>query len=664
MFCKKKTVVVSEEKPVLVDKKSNGFYASFEPSGSDDEVKKAMIAQKAFPVIPNLPKIPVGMDGDDQISHGMDAAMLKSAFSVNANQLPDALFGWYTNQSFIGHQACAILAQNWIINKACVVPAKDSLRKGWELTVNDGTNADIDELAKLRRLDKKYGVKKFLSEYEQFRRVFGVRIAIFVVKSGDRKYYEKPFNIDGVTKGSYKGLLQVDPYWITPELDIDASSNPATQHFYEPTFWRINGQRYHRSHLVISRYSELPDVLKPSYIYGGLPLPQLIYERAYAAERTANEAPQLAMTKRTTGLYIDMEAALGKQSQIEEKMSFWAKFRDNFGIKLLGTEEKMEQFDTSLADFDSVIMSQYQLVAAIAGMPATKILETSPKGFNTTGEFETVSYHESLETIQDDVYQPILEGHYERLIKSEGLSFDVDITWNPLKTMDDKEVAELNESKSRTDTALAAAGAIDGFDIRNRIAEDEKSGYNGIELAPSATSQETEVEEEEINEDAENFTKQEDQFDWVQGIDAIENGYVSVRPRMRDAAKYFAAAAKAGIEDLIEPDKMHVTVMQSSEPIPSPDYDWHPSIATPTGEIKVIGDGEYQAIAIMLDSEDLDNRHEEIRLMGGVHSYAEFVPHISLKYKPTDQDIQRIQNIDISSEPIILMDERWSSTKD
>ncbi len=34
------------------------------------------------------------------------------------------------------------------------------------------------------------------------------------------------------------------------------------------------------------------------YNYFGVSVPERIYERVYASERTANEAPQLAMTKR------------------------------------------------------------------------------------------------------------------------------------------------------------------------------------------------------------------------------------------------------------------------------------------------------------------------------------------------------------------------------
>ena len=60
----------------------------------------------------------------------------------------------------------------------------------------------------------------------------------------------------------------------------------------------------------------------------------------------------------------------------------WAGLRDNYGVKVIDKDaEDLTQFDTGLADLDVTIMTQYQLVAAIAGVPATKLLGTTPKGF-------------------------------------------------------------------------------------------------------------------------------------------------------------------------------------------------------------------------------------------------------------------------------------------
>jgi hypothetical protein len=285
-----------------------------------------------------------------------------------------------------------------------------------------------------------------------------------------------------VTKNSYRGIVQVDPYWTAPELDQASASQPNSMNFYEPTYWIISGKRYHRSHLIIYRHAEPPDVLKPQYLYGGVPVPQQIMERVYASERTANEAPLLAQTKRTTVWLTDLERVMSDPDSALNNIATWAEFRDNHSIKLGDKEgDDIQQFDTSLADLDNVIMTQYQLVAAAANLPSTKLLGTTPKGFNSTGNYEEASYHEELESIQEHDLTPLCERHHALVLRSFATQdIEVTVQWKPLDSPTSKELAEENQLKAQTATSLFAIGAISGEDERQRITMDKHSGYAGI----------------------------------------------------------------------------------------------------------------------------------------------------------------------------------------
>ncbi len=436
-----------------------------------------------------VPVSPAGVAMDDT---GGNMASIKSAFTTGqAGIIPQNLFAWYVSQGFIGFQACAIIAQHWLVNKACSVAPRDAVRKGYEITSNNGEDLPVAILDRIRQLDCDYKINKQLVEFARFNRVFGIRIALFVVESNDKEYYQKPFNPDGIRPNSYKGISQIDPYWITPELDADAAANTASPFFYEPTYWRINGIRYHRSHLVLIRHGEVADVLKPSYIYAGVPMPQQIFERVYAAERTANEAPLLAMTKRTTVMNVDMDAVIADQAAFEERLALWIYYKDNQAVKVAGLDETVSQIDTSLADLDAVIMTQYQIVAAIANTPATKLLGTSVKGFNATGEFDESVYHEYLETIQTDELTPLLERHHLLCLRSDpeliahAIEFGeitVAVNWLPLDSMTETEQADVHLKDAQAMQALQATGAIDGLDIRRRLTLDKSSGFNGLEM--------------------------------------------------------------------------------------------------------------------------------------------------------------------------------------
>jgi len=414
----------------------------------------------------------------DDVSGANPAKMLLGMPTTISDQLGN----WFASQSFIGYQMCAILAQHWLVAKACSMPARDATRNGYDIVTTDGTPIPDDVDKTLQEYDKKYRIRWQAEQFVRMGRIFGIRIALFDVESTDPEYYEKPFNPDGVAKGSYRGISQVDPYWCVPVLVGDELSNPAGRHFYEPTYWQINGKKYHRSHLIIFRNGEVPDLLKPVYMYGGVPVPQLIMERVYGAERSAAEAPMLVQSKRTNVWLTSMDQFIAKGDKAIERLQEWVRFRDNHGIKLGDKDtEDFKQFDTALSELDNVIMTQYQLVAAAANVPATKLLGTAPKGFNSTGEYEEKSYHEELESIQEHDLTELIERHH--LLVQKSFCEEVvptSIHWKPTDSPTAQQLAERNKLKADTFGALVQAGAIDGEDVRNAVVKDPDFGLDDL----------------------------------------------------------------------------------------------------------------------------------------------------------------------------------------
>ncbi len=470
------------------DKKPNptDFSGWFSTHAALTQKQRQAIIRNAFPVIPHTTPVVSTVGQDGAIDNTQPA---KNLFTVNQQQIPDKLFAWYVSQSFIGYQACALIAQHWLINRCCSLKGRDATRNGFDISFNEGVDVDPAIHSKIETLDKRFNLKKALTKADKFKNVFGISHTLFVVDSPDPDYYEKPFNPDGITAGSYKGMKHVDPYWVTPLLTSDAVENPDSMEFYEPTYWVISGKKYHKSHFAILRGPEVSDILKPSYLYGGLPLTQLILERVYGAERTANEAPMLALTKRLVVRYMeDLESISNNPAGFEQFLSALSEWRDNYGVYVESNENKIEQQDTSLADFDTVVMTQYQIVAGIAGIPSTKLMGTSPKGFQSTGEHEVKTYHEELESIQENDLEPIVNKHHVCLMRShiahqlpDRKPLFVSIVWKPLAVLSDKEQAETNELKSRTAKTYQDSGAIDEYDIRDGLIADENSGFSGIE---------------------------------------------------------------------------------------------------------------------------------------------------------------------------------------
>lgn len=427
--------------------------------------------------------IPHSANGMAMDSFSDSGAKLNSAYAIYG-QVNDIIYTHFALQGFIGFQACALLSQNWLINKCCILPPKEAMAPDYNVAykTKDVLSKDKELLTELKlNSDSKtgYKIKDMAVEFAEKKRQFGVAYAYPLVEGVN---YEKPFNLKYVKSGNYKGMVNIDPYWISPELNADAATNTASANFYEPEWYRLpDGKRLHKTWVVKAVNGNVPDILKPTYYYGGYPIPQLVYQRVYAAESVANEAPMLAKSKRL--LYMD--GNLGNyvlnQNKAENDAKAFTYFRDNWGVVIKRPDQAIGQIDTSLTDFDAVMMSQYQLVAAAAGMQATKLLETQPKGFNASGDFEKAQYNSLLQSIQKEDYMPYLNFHYMLLLKSRfNKEYVVECEFNPIDTPSIRELAECNEIKSRINTSYVAAGVISNDECRETLRLDPASGYNTL----------------------------------------------------------------------------------------------------------------------------------------------------------------------------------------
>lgn len=413
-----------------------------------------------------------------------DTTALQKAYNIT-NPVNDIIYTFFATQGFIGFQACAILTQNWLINKACLQPTKDAIRPDYNLsyvTEDDAEELDQDFLTEIKDLSndsKGFNIKEVCRTFAEKKRQFGQVLAYPIVEGAD---YSIPFNIDSVRPETYKGMTVIDPIWYIPILDEEAINDPTSLNYMKPTYFQMpNGDRVHSSWCIFGKNGDVPDVLKPTYYWGGYPIPQLIYKRAYAAEKVANEAPMLAQSKRLLIADINVTGYLADPGKEEAKLSAITKFRDNWGIMTKRPGDSVQQIDTSLTDLDEVIMTQYQLTAAAAGLPATKLLETQPKGFNSSGEYEDDQYKLTLVSIQEEDFVPILDLHYALLSQSKyGLKRDFTINFIEIDTPTEKERAEINSIKAQTMATYLQAGIITEEEARNNLIKDPDSSFNDI----------------------------------------------------------------------------------------------------------------------------------------------------------------------------------------
>lgn len=420
-----------------------------------------------------------------------DGSLSTMKAGMNVSSIHPEVWKHYDDDRYIGWTACAMLAQNPVIHLACHIPAEDAIAYGYNLSFADNKDGDRDKdgvvdndlLTELKKKTEIMHVNETCVKLEYNKRVFGQGIAIPVIYGRDGKPYDmsNPFNADGLKKCIYKGWKVIDPYWLTPQFERGSSCDPMEERFMKPTWYRMpSGRVVHWTWFVKVDNAEVADILKPTYYYGGMPLTQMIYKRVWCAEKTANEAPLLAMSKRMLVVDANVEQMIKNKSYVEKLMKVITKCWHNFGVFFKSPTSNIQQIDTSLTDFEECMFSQYQLVAAIAQMPATKLLQTTPKGFNSTGEFEWKIYAQMLETIQNTDYKPLIEKHLRILTAIIGDKRLINVTFNPVDAPTKKEKAELEQMKAQTRCEYLQTGILTAAEVRSAMRNDTEGEYTSI----------------------------------------------------------------------------------------------------------------------------------------------------------------------------------------
>jgi len=422
----------------------------------------------------------------DKVYQGNTKGMTGTQDSIGFNQFGQVsdvvstnVLTWFANQSFIGWGAITTLSQNWLIGRACSVPVEDAIKNGWDIVGNDGNEIPPDVIARLKRIDEKHDIVKKAISYGSFARVFGYRVAIFQCENWTQEDYAAPFNPDGVTpENRYTGIITPDPYYATPIVE---DFKPDDQTFFEPEYWVVNGIKYHRTHCIIYRHRELPQVLRPVYMYGGVSLTQEIYEAIYAYGLGMDELNKLLMTKRLIVMHGDVESAITDQYAFEQKMNFFRRARDNHGVQILGNDDTMEQLDTSLTEVPDVIDKFIERISAIAKTPPNRLMGTQLKGFGSSGEAEDKIYHDNISGLQTHCLKPLITRHTLLTMRSIGLDIGFEVAFNPAGTPTEAEIADINSKNAATGQVLVTSGAITADEERARLITDKNSGYNGLD---------------------------------------------------------------------------------------------------------------------------------------------------------------------------------------
>lgn len=152
---------------------------------------------------------------------------------------------------------------------------------------------------------------------------------------------------------------------------------------------------------------------------------------------------------------------------------------------LLDKEDEWDRKQTSFASLPELIMTYLQVVSGASDIPVTRLLGTSAKGLNATGEGDARNYYDFLDGLRKDVLKPILDRLDPYLWRDaigsvpKGAHYE----FSPLWQMTEKEKAELAKSKAETAKTHAGLGLIPDEPLARALVNQliEDGTYPGLE---------------------------------------------------------------------------------------------------------------------------------------------------------------------------------------
>lgn len=410
--------------------------------------------------------------------------------------------------SFVGYPRLAMLAQSSDYRSVPETTATEMTRKWGYFKIDDPDTGDDSrltdaELAKKEEQDDKLQrqrlekISALEMEFERYKIRELIQRAIEVeMTMGRAQIYidldstddSLPFVTSplGVGVGALKGLTLIEPMWSTPSAYN--ADDPTRADFFKPERWYVMGKDVHADRLITLVMRPVPDILKPAYNFGGLSMLQLMIPYVQRYQRTADSISDLIHAFSLTILATDMSSILAGDNDpnIALRASLFNQYKSNDGMMLLDKEsEEISQINTPLTGLHELLSKSQEQMAAPSHTPLVKLLGVSPSGLNASAEGEIEVYRDYISAQNEAHIRPVIERISEIMQLSLFGEVDRGITWvfNPLKQMDDKELAEIQEIKSRTGVMLVDGGIVSPEEVRQTLASDEHSPYSGINVS-------------------------------------------------------------------------------------------------------------------------------------------------------------------------------------
>jgi phage-related protein (TIGR01555 family) len=339
---------------------------------------------------------------------------------------------------------------SWIVRKTVDCPADDMTRQG--IRIND--DMPPDRIEQMQAFFRRKQLWLRLNSTLKWARLYGGCLAVVVIEG---QKFDEPLRMDRVGKGTFRGLIVLDRWMVTPEYS-KLVSDPGSEHYGDPVYYDVVADartlpqmRIHHSRCIRIDGIELPYWQKIAENGWSLSVLEPMWDRVLAFDSATMGAAQLVYRAylRTIKFPKFREAvATGGAAYraVLRQIQTIRLMQSNEGLTVLDAEDSMESTQYSFAGLSDMIGQFGQQLSGSGDVPLTRMFGQSPSGLNSTGESDLENYRDGLKSWQEthlaEPMQTVCELTH-RSLYGEPLPDEFGFEFAPLGQLKDADRADI-----------------------------------------------------------------------------------------------------------------------------------------------------------------------------------------------------------------------------
>ena len=369
------------------------------PAESEAEKKLAFLAREA-----------AFKDGLENIMTGLGTTSDKNTYNK-----------WARSYRNLDYEDLSIrYREDWLAQKICQMLPQDMTREWRHISTPEGREADNE----LR-------IRDLFREADIWARVYGTAAIVLDLKgTGDPS---TPLNLSRLRLNCIRSLQVVDRTRLMPTGQIEM--NAMDPGYGQPTHYMLGGStiQIHKSRILRYEGTALTkyENWKNQWYSDSVLIPMMnTIDNFHAAAQSA-----AALVSEAN---VDVIQIPGMQQMLthpQGEMNFMKRMRIMKTMKsihnllVLDGQEVYTNKNIALNGVKDLIWEYLRIIAAAAGVPATRFLAASPDGMNATGESDLNNYIVTLRGLQMSKYDPRL-GVIDKIIQAHFGIEEYTYEWN------------------------------------------------------------------------------------------------------------------------------------------------------------------------------------------------------------------------------------------